>query len=231
MIYQVEPSHLPQRSMESFIMNEAPVRQAATLLTLPTELQLEISSHLSFLSTLFLRGTNRHFLSVIPAPSREDLLNAEDTSEATTLKVLYCNPCHRLRHKDQFGRGRMRERSNSKNNVAGRKKLNRFCCDCGARPLTGTMEDAFKYSKGNKWTCKIKGEDVETTFVGCNKCGECKVADANKKWKLCRNCGAGVKQEKRFAGGGKKERGIGERRRSSREPGKWVKKEEEKGSV
>lgn len=122
--------------------------------------------------------------------------------------------------------GKMRERSNSKNNVAGKKKLNRFCGDCGARPLTGTKEDAFKYSRGNTWTCKIKRGEKEVTLVRCNKCEECKVADANKKWKLCKDCGAGVKQEKSQAGSGKKERGIGERGRSNRGPSKTVKKEE-----
>lgn len=120
----------------------------------------------------------------------------------------------------------MRDRSNSKNNVAGRKKFSRFCADCGSRPLTGTKEDAFKYSKGNIWRCKVKGEDKETTFVRCNKCGGCKVAAENKKVKLCRECAAGVKMEK-SQGGGKKERGIGEKRRSNRGPSKSAKKEGE----
>ena len=51
-----------------------------------------------------------------------------------------------------------------------------------------------------------------------------KVADTNKKWKLCRDCCAGMKQEKSFAGEGEKERSLGER---SRGPSKWVKKEGE----
>ena len=43
----------------------------------PIEIQLEVVGHLSFLEKQLLRSTNKHFRTLIPSPTREDLINTE----------------------------------------------------------------------------------------------------------------------------------------------------------
>lgn len=135
--------------------------------TLPIELQLKVISNLTFLEKELLRSTNKHFRSLILAPTREDLVMAELHQQDVKEKaLLYCNPCNRLLPPDKFSV--KMQRTSKRRNKGG--AATRFCIECGCRPLTGTADDEFKYLRSCRW------EHNGSFYVRCARCRQCRKA-------------------------------------------------------
>lgn len=168
----------PSNTVDMDPNHENGKERALSLNALPHELQLEITGFLSFVDTQMLRGTSRHFQNLIPSPTHDDLLKAEDTFEVRMKKLLYCNACSRLRKADKFS-AKM-QRTNAKGNKGG--KWTRFCIECGIRPLTGNAADKRKFGRGIRW------HNCGVPFVRCLRCGRCAQTHASGMVKLCLGC-------------------------------------------
>lgn len=105
------------------------------ILDLPTELHLIIID-LSPPSILMrLRLTNKHFNTLIPAPTYEELLEAEASDYGIRRGLYACSICHRLRPKPKFADSRIIARKRKREPETGKQK--RFCVDCGLNPPDG----------------------------------------------------------------------------------------------
>ncbi|OJJ53452.1 hypothetical protein ASPSYDRAFT_36390 [Aspergillus sydowii CBS 593.65] len=103
------------------------------ILDLPPELHLLIADVSPPSTVMNLRLVNKHFNTLIPALSREQLLEAE-TSDLSIRKNLYaCSVCLRLRRRRKFADDMIqghRER-------LGEDRGYRLCIDCGCNPILG----------------------------------------------------------------------------------------------
>ncbi|PYH91610.1 hypothetical protein BO71DRAFT_451999 [Aspergillus ellipticus CBS 707.79] len=140
--------------------------QSTTLLTLPPELHLQITTHIPLLPDLYhLKQTCTYFAALLPTPTHEELLAAESTSFAITHDLYACRYCLRLRPAQKFadrmlvhGRGRY-----------GEYRGKRFCVECGVLPRgaetrSGGLEEA-RYGPGD--LVRIQG----VAHVYCRRCG------------------------------------------------------------
>lgn len=100
-------------------------RPRTELISLPTELHLEILDHLSPWDRALFRLTNRHFITLIPRPTREDLLQIEKTPKLKG-NYLTCNCCAKLLPKSCF-QPPVLEPGNMFAGI-------RFCLECGFNP-------------------------------------------------------------------------------------------------
>lgn len=96
------------------------------LLHLPTELHLQIISHLSPLGIFCLRSTNRHFHNITPRPTHDMLLQIEKTRLARQRGWYACRRCIRLRHESCFAESQLKKYS-----LDSSYRHKRFCADCG----------------------------------------------------------------------------------------------------
>ena len=72
------------------------------LLLLPTELQLQVISHLDLLAAANLRLSCRRFYDIIPKLTNEQLLELERSEFAKQKKLYFCGLCGRLRTSEKF---------------------------------------------------------------------------------------------------------------------------------
>lgn len=152
-----------------------------TLTTLPPEIQLLIVDQLGKYSAhawarQSLRQMSRHFRTFLRLNNQEWFI-IERAEIADSEQLLFCVPCQRPRRHFRFS-PRMRSGPKSRGNLWLTPYGNRFCIECGIRPLTGTRDDVHKYGKGNEW------EQDGITFVRCLKCGQC----ARRRWRWVGEC-------------------------------------------
>lgn len=118
-------------------------RPKTTLLCLPPELHLLISTYLSFPAIVHFRITCAYLYSLLPPLTHAQLLLAETTEFALSKDIYACRYCLRLRPASRFA-DRMRRRRRGK---FGRDAEKRFCVECGLQPRKGTDGEA-RYGPG-----------------------------------------------------------------------------------
>ena len=122
--------------------------------TLPREIFDLISNDLDFLDLHSLRLTCLYFHKLIPTHTHVELLGAETTIPG----LLTCVGCTRLRPTTKFGDEMVKELM-----AAGKNKApERFCLECGRRPLPGL----HRYGPGSRW------REAGVPYVRCARCNE-----------------------------------------------------------
>lgn len=144
-----------------------------SLPSLPTELQLQIISHLSFFDKHSLSLISPHFRNLIPPPTYEELL-AYEQSTVTSETCCENEYCHRLKNWRQGDWATWpvckQLRPRTKFGTYGEEIWSRttylyLCLECGTRPLPGE----FRYKKGDIWQA---GELEMIRCPVCDDCGE-----------------------------------------------------------
>ncbi|EAW07134.1 F-box domain protein [Aspergillus clavatus NRRL 1] len=135
-----------------------------TLLSLPPELHLLITTFLPFPDVIYLRITCSHLYSVLPPLTLPQLLLAETSSYALTKDLYACRYCLRLRPAVAFA-DRMRCRRRSRH---GRDAGKRFCVECGLQSRTEGAGEA-RYGPG----AQIQMQGI--LYVICITCREFKL--------------------------------------------------------
>jgi hypothetical protein len=180
-----------------------------SLLALPTEIHAVILTHLRFLDLHTLRLTNHYLHALIPLPSHAEFL----TVETSGFDFLACVGCTRLRPTATFSPKMFKK----KKAPGGSQAHNRFCFECGRRPLPGV----HRYMLGSRW------EEYGVPFARCLRCGSIARGPEDQAVPLCLSChtqdlervrAAGELERVRREARGRKERRLlrAERRR------KWI---------
>jgi hypothetical protein len=154
---------------------------AASLRTLPLELQEQVIRKLEFPDIIFLRMTCRHFNNIVKPLTHAELLVAERT-EVTIWKDLYaCRYCLRLRPASKFADKMLKK----KRRQSGCDSSNRFCVECGIKSGPGIT----RYTRGSQII--VQG----VSHVICIRCGEFEEGgvDNGKNTSECLNCWARTK--------------------------------------
>ncbi|KAI9374710.1 hypothetical protein BJX61DRAFT_540514 [Aspergillus egyptiacus] len=108
-----------------------PPPNPTTILSLPPELHLLITTHLPpFPDLQSLKLTCTYFHALIPPLTHPQLLSAELTDLATGKSLYACRYCLRLRPAERFA-DRMLKRRRGKR---GKHAARRFCVECGLMP-------------------------------------------------------------------------------------------------
>jgi len=159
-----------------------------SLVSLPSEIQLSIISHLSLYSIQVLRCTNQHFRGLIASPAITTLLQAEDGRQAVAREAYACAVCLCLRNaryfSDAFRMGVFSKKSSAFWRIAGvsgadlREK--RFCIECGTANANGV---APRYRRGDTWT------RFGVPYVKCRECLQVKKGERERRYSpLCPEC-------------------------------------------
>jgi hypothetical protein len=139
------------------------------------ELQLTVVDFLSFEDTIHLKMTSRKCHDLIPKPSHQQLLAAEQTNWAKERGLFTCCHCLRLRRGTKFSDSMI-----CKKRAPGRRRASfRFCIECG---LVVPWKDsgARGYSRGHQ--IRIKGRKYQV----CKNCGLVeKIGYSNWYYLLC----------------------------------------------
>ncbi|KAF3010029.1 hypothetical protein E8E13_011469 [Curvularia kusanoi] len=158
------------------------------LLRLPSELHLDILSHLPDITSakdehdlaiLHLRSTNQYFRNLIPPPTHAQLLHIESVLSPThSGKVYACRFCLFLLPRTKFATGMLK----GKTGINGTGREGRFCAACGFNTNTTGRGQGYCPStrvsvSGIDWVwckhCKAvkRGEEAESGCVGvCRGC-------------------------------------------------------------
>jgi hypothetical protein len=147
-----------------------PTSSPPSFLALPTEIHAAVSSHLEFLDLHTLRLTCHYFHSLIPPPTHGELLAVE----TTTFDFLACIGCVRLRPAATFSAKMVKQ----KKAPGGSQAHNRFCIECGRRPLPGV----HRYTLGSRW------EEHGVPFARCLRCRRIARGPEDKAVELCLSC-------------------------------------------
>lgn len=146
----------------------------ASLMGLPTELQLLIAEQLSFPESNGLKYANRHFYTIVKPLRGCDLRSEERSPFGVASGLFACKDCLRLRRSFRFA-DQMRKGKRGKNGSEGYK---RFCLDCGLNPKPGTS----RYTAGNRIV--LQGN----TYLLCLDCNELKPGTDDPNENICRDC-------------------------------------------
>ncbi|OBT61335.1 hypothetical protein VE03_09536 [Pseudogymnoascus sp. 23342-1-I1] len=141
-----------------------------SLLTLPTEIHAAILTHLQFFDLHALRWTNRYFHALLPPPTHAELLSAETLETG----FLACVGCTRLRPVATFSSKMFIK----KKVPGGTQAHNRFCIECGRRPLPGL----HRYMLGSRW------KENGAPFARCLKCKIIAKGPEDQAVPLCFSC-------------------------------------------
>ncbi|KFY14800.1 hypothetical protein V492_02407 [Pseudogymnoascus sp. VKM F-4246] len=128
-----------------------------SLLTLPIEIQAAIL-------------TNRHFYALIPPPTHAELLSTETLAN----RLLACVGCTRLRPVAAFSP----KMTMKKKAPGGAHAHNRFCIECGRRPVPGP----HRYVIGWRW------KENGAYFVRCLRCEVIGRAAEDYRVPFCFSC-------------------------------------------
>jgi hypothetical protein len=153
-----------------------------SLIALPVELHLAIFTHLAFPDLQTLRLANHYFYALIPLPTHAQLL-AMEKLDFTYNKFFTCVGCTRLRPVSEFS-SKMVKR---KKGPQGTQAHNRFCLECGRRPLPGP----HRYTSGDRW------DESGVPFVRCRWCAKVAKAPADQDIELCLYCHTRALEEAR----------------------------------
>ena len=138
--------------------------------TIPAELILNITNNLRLVEVMLLRGVSRFFHNTIPSPTHQQLLEAETEKWAGINGLLTCGGCLRLRDEGEFSHKFMmpgigRNQLFYSGFLSGEvKAAQRFCHECGVRPLPGD----FRYWRGSHYDDKHGKNGL---MVRCKRCG------------------------------------------------------------
>jgi hypothetical protein len=157
---------------------------SVTILSLPQELHLEISSYLTPLTTQFLRQSCRYFYNLLPPlPKHSDLqatlpelLVFERLPHIRSLSLFACSVCLRLRRVGQFADHLRKGRYD----FDGNKREERFCIDCGMKKKVRGR----RFEKGESWkrfglayvwckTCRGKKRGAKGKGLEAGVCEQC----------------------------------------------------------
>lgn len=130
---------------------------SVSLVALPTEMHLAIIEHLSLLDLHTLRLTNHYFYALIPPPTHADLLVIEQSRLIRQKRFFACVGCTKLRPKAAFSPEMYKKKKNRPGQPGARE---RFCIECGRRPLPGP----HRYKLGLQW------KEDGVCFVRCVEC-------------------------------------------------------------
>lgn len=146
-----------------------------SLLGLPAEIHTAIFTHLPCLELQSLRLTNHYFHGLIPPLSRP-LTHAKIlTVEALGISgCLACVSCTRLRPMARSSSKMTKRRKMA----GGAEPHNRFCIECGRRPLPGV----HRHSLEARW------EECGTSFVRCLRCASIAIGPKDHAVQLCYSC-------------------------------------------
>ncbi|KUJ08642.1 uncharacterized protein LY89DRAFT_676558 [Mollisia scopiformis] len=123
-----------------------------SLLALPPEIHAAILPHLQFLDLHTLRLVNHYFHALVLPPSHTELLSAEKTPK---FDFLAC-----------------------KKAPGGAQAHNRFCIECGRRPLPGV----HRYMLGARW------EEHGVPYARCKRCKMIAKGPEDQAVPLCFSC-------------------------------------------
>lgn len=151
----------------------------ATLLGLPAELHLVITSFLPLSASQHLRATSHYFHALFPPQNTVDaLLRLEGSEAAREERIFTCVVCVRLRAAGKFADASRKEPWNTE----GSKRHTRFCVQCGVRPPPGA-DRKLRYSKGQSWN------RFGLPYIYCKTCSLVKRAVPNRPTiKVCEQC-------------------------------------------
>lgn len=145
-----------------------------SLLALPTEIQDEIFTNLCFPDLYSVRLINHYFYDIIPPPAHADLLTAETLDFAREINAFACVGCTRLRPQAAFSPKMVKK----KRVAGGTEARNRFCIECGRRPLPGV----HRYTRGQRWA------EAGVLFVRCLRCTAIARGPEDQNVPLCLSC-------------------------------------------
>lgn len=147
-----------------------PSSRPSSLVALPTEIQIAIFTHLQLLDLHTLRLTNHYFHALIPPPTHPELLMIE----MADFGFLTCVGCTRLRPEATFSSKMYKK----KKVPGGTQAHNRFCIECGRRPLPGV----HRYMLGSRW------EEYGAPFARCLRCQRIARGPDDQAVPLCLSC-------------------------------------------
>lgn len=133
-----------------------------SLTTIPLELQLSFAWHLDPMSRHLLCSVNSNFRNLLPQLAHRQLLVAENSTYARNHHIQTCRVCLRLRPNDCFAADRLTKFDSL---LCG----DRFCIDCGSRPLTKIPEEDY----GRSPFCARWNIDGKR-YGRCARCKGCK---------------------------------------------------------
>jgi len=158
--------------------SETLIRLPHTLLTIPVEIQTYIMGHLDIPGLQTLRLSCNYFYIIIPPPVHADLVAIEASLQGN-IDYFACVGCTTIRPRAMFSPSMLKKKKTS----GGSQACNRFCNECGRRPLPGL----------HRWTMGIRWEEDDTRgsyvpFVRCLGCERIARAPADKAIRLCLGC-------------------------------------------
>jgi hypothetical protein len=145
-----------------------------SLLALPTEIHDEIFTNLCFPDLYSVRLINHYFYNIIAPPVHAELLTAETLDFAREINAFACVGCTRLRPQAAFSPKMVKK----KKVAGGTGARNRFCIECGRRPLPGV----HRYHLGSRW------EEAGMLFVRCLRCTAITLGPEDQNVPLCLSC-------------------------------------------
>jgi hypothetical protein len=146
-----------------------PSSRPLSLLALPPEIHAAILP-LRFFDLHTLRLVNKYFYALIPPPIHAELLLAETLD----FDFLACVGCTRLRPVATFSSKMFIK----KKAPGGTQAHNRFCIECGHRPLPGT----HRYMLGSRW------KEDGVPFARCKRCTMIAKGPEDQAVPLCFSC-------------------------------------------
>jgi len=158
-------------------LTDLAISNSPNLLSIPTEIQLAIISHLDFPAIQFLRTSNRHFMTLISALTHSALLEAEKSDLARSNNAYTCALCLRLRRSGSFADS-FRMKAFGRDCKDG-KQEKRFCIDCGVKG----KDSMLKYRWGDTWT------RFGVPYVKCRGClGKKRGVKERMECPVCPSC-------------------------------------------
>lgn len=168
---------------------ETVIKLPRTLLTTPPEIQNKIIRYLETPDVHVLRLTSKYFYDIIPPPTHADLLAIEASLEIN-IDHFACVGCTKMVSLYKFSPSMVKKKKIS----GGSEARNRFCNDCGRRPLPGL----HRWMLGNRWEeWDIMHSYVP--FVRCGRCGEIAQAPGDKAIMVCLKCHTFDRERERAA--------------------------------
>jgi hypothetical protein len=147
---------------------------APSLLALPMEIHAAIFTNLCFPDLYIVRLINHYFYDMIPPPTHAELLTAETSDFARENNIFACVGCTRLCPEAVFSPKMVKR----KKAAGGTEARNRFCIECGRRPLPGL----HRYMLGARW------EESGMLFVRCLRCTTITMGPEEQNVPLCLSC-------------------------------------------
>lgn len=142
-----------------------------SLLALPPEIHAAILPHLQFLDLHTLRLVNHYFHALVLPPTHAELLSVEKTPN---FDFLACVGCTRLRPVASFSI----KMFTKKKAPGGAQAHNRFCIECGRRPLPGV----HRYMLGSRW------QEYGVPYARCKRCRTIAQGPEDQAVPLCFSC-------------------------------------------